>query len=448
VDQRLKDRPENRIPPARSVPKVRHLVLAVLCLLYFVAYIDRVNISVAGPTIRSELHLSPTQLGLIFSAFAYPYAALQIVGGWLSDRYGSRLVLAASSVLWALATIMTGLSWSIASLIGFRVLVGVGEGAVFPTATRALTFWMPAGERGFAQGIMHSFARLGGALTPPIVLAIVAVSGWRDSFIALGLVSALCPVAWVLVFRNTPGEHRWVTASELSEVSGCASRLQDAVPVAGTPWREIVSRMWLVTLVDFCYGWSLWAFLTWLPSYLSEARGFKLNALALMTTLPLMAGVIGDTLGGIVTDMLFRRARSLRFARRVPLLVGLLGALLFVVPAVLTESPRGAVYLLALAFFFLELTNAVLWALPMDIAGSCAGTASGMMNTGFGMAGMISPVVFGAIIEGTGRYDLPFLLSAGILLAGAIASMSIDPTRRIQERGEAARVATEGTSAC
>ena len=158
----------------RPAIKVRYLILFVLCLMYFISYIDRVNISVAGPVIRRELGLTPTELGLIFSAFAYPYAAMQIAGGWLADRFGPRLVLAVLSLFWAAATILTGISWSVASLVVFRLLVGVGEGGAFPAATRAFTFWLPVHERGFAQGITHSFSRLGGALTPPIVLAITA----------------------------------------------------------------------------------------------------------------------------------------------------------------------------------------------------------------------------------------------------------------------------------
>ena len=177
--------------------RVRHGVLAVLCLMYFVAYVDRVNISVAAPMIRKEFGLSPTELGLIFSAFAYPYAAMQIVGGWLADRLGPRLVLAGLSVIWAAATILTGLSWSVTSLVCFRVLVGLGEGGAFPTATRALTFWMPVAERGVAQGVTHASSRLGGAVTPPIVLALVAASGWRASFVVLGCVSLLWTLLWL-----------------------------------------------------------------------------------------------------------------------------------------------------------------------------------------------------------------------------------------------------------
>src|SRR3954470_14505254 len=130
------------VATSRPALKTRYFILFVLCLMYFIAYVDRVNISVAGPIMRTEMGLTPTELGLIFSAFAYPYAAMQIAGGWLADRFGPRLVLAVLSLLWAAATMCTGLSWSVASLVGFRVLVGIGEGGAFPAATRAFTGWL------------------------------------------------------------------------------------------------------------------------------------------------------------------------------------------------------------------------------------------------------------------------------------------------------------------
>jgi len=402
----------------------------VLCLMYFVAYVDRVNIAVAAPLMRRDLGLTPIELGFIFSAFAYPYAAMQIAGGWAADRFGPRFVLTALSLLWATATILTGLAWGVGSLLAFRVLVGVGEGAAFPAATRAFTWWLPVRERGFAQGITHSFARLGGAVTPPIVLAIVAGYGWRTSFIVLGAASIGWTALWVASFRDTPDDHPWVSDAELAAIrEGGLSPRATREP---TPWLQIVRRMWLVTVVDFCYGWSLWVFLTWLPSYLSEARGFALERMALVTMLPLLAGVVSDTLGGVVSDAIYRRTGSLRLARRALLVVGLGGAFAFIVPAVVTGSALGAVCLLAAAFFFLELTNAVLWTLPLDIAGEHAGTAGGMMNLGFGVAGMISPVVFGVLIQRTGRYELPMFISAALLLAGAVCSLRIDPTATIR----------------
>ena len=410
--------------------RIRYLILFIVCLMYFISYVDRVNISIAGPLIRTQMHLSTTELGLIFSAFAYPYAAMQILGGFLADRMGPRVILGVLSLLWAVATVMTGLTWGVASLVFFRVLVGVGEGGAFPTATRAFTFWMPARERGFAQGITHSFARLGGAITPPIVMMITLWRGWRASFVILGLVSFVWTLVWVAIFRNTPAEHKWVKPFELAEIGVRNSPPRDHAPEK-VPWGSMIRRMWLVTLVDFCYGWSLWVFLTWLPSYLSDARGFKLKQMALMTMLPLMAGVVGDTLGGVATDFLLKRTRNIRFARRAVLVTGLSGALAFILPAIFTPSPERAIVYLSSSFFCLELSNAVLWTLPIDIAGRFAGTAGGFMNTGFGVAGMISPVVFGFLIQRTGGYKLPFLISAVLLLAGALCSLRIDPTKQI-----------------
>ena len=410
--------------------KVRYLILAVMCLMYFISYIDRVNIAVAGPLIKQEFGLSATQLGLVFSAFAYPYAAMQIIGGWCADRFGPRLVLTVLSTIWAVATILCGFTWGLTSLLVFRLILGIGEGGAFPTATRAFTFWLPATERGFAQGITHSFARLGGAVTPPIVIGITALYGWRESFIIVGAISLLWTVLYVWVFRNTPAEHRWIKQAELAEIGVHAEAVRHSAK-GKTPWKEMIRKMWLVTFVDFCYGWTLWVFLTWLPSYLKDARGFDLKHLALFTALPLLAGVIGDTLGGVISDAIYKRTGNLKMARRLMLMIGLGGALVFILPVVDTRDPIMAVALLSASFFFLELTNAVLWSLPLDIAGAYAGTAGGMMNTGFGVAGMISPVVFGYLIQTTGSYEVPFAVSALLLFVGVVAAFFIDPTRKL-----------------
>jgi ACS family D-galactonate transporter-like MFS transporter len=413
-------------------------------MMYFIAYIDRVNISIVAPFLKKEMGLSPTELGLVFSAFAYPYAAMQILGGWLADKYGPRLVLTVLSTIWAAATILCGFAGGLASLILFRVLLGIGEGGAFPAATRSFTYWMPASERGFAQGITHSFARLGGAITPPVVMVIVAVYGWRESFAVLGVVSLVWTIFYVWLFRNTPVEHKWVKPAELEEI-GVNSRKMKKAAAGKTPWRQMIKRMRLVTFVDFCYGWSLWVFLTWLPSYLKDARGYDVKQLALFTALPLMAGVIGDTVGGVISDSIYKKTGNLKLARRSLLVVGLGGALAFIVPAIYTQTALTAVLLLAASFFFLELTNAVLWSLPIDIAGKYAGTAGGMMNTGFGIAGMISPAVFGFLIEKTGSYEVPFLISAGLLGVAVLCSFRIDPTNKIREEDEDEKEKEEAT---
>src|SRR5262249_25779437 len=163
-------------------PNPTAIVLTLLCLMYLITYVDRVNVATAASEIRRELSLTNYQLGLVFSAFAYPYLLFQVFGGWVGDRFGPRLTLFVCGLVWAAATILTGLAGSLASLFLIRVMLGVGEGATFPVATRAMQSWTPDGERGFAQGLTHAFARFGNAVTPPIVAWLMAAVTWRGSF--------------------------------------------------------------------------------------------------------------------------------------------------------------------------------------------------------------------------------------------------------------------------
>ncbi|HEX2656507.1 MAG TPA: MFS transporter, partial [Xanthobacteraceae bacterium] len=161
------------------------LVLIIICLMYFIFYVDRVNLSTAAPIMQKDLGLTATQLGLVFSAFAYPYAFFQIAGGWLGDRLGPRISLGICAAIVAISTIWTGFVGGIISLFLARLALGIGEGPAFPTATRALSNWLRADQRGFAQGITHAFARFGNAVTPPLIAVITVAFSWRVSFYVL-----------------------------------------------------------------------------------------------------------------------------------------------------------------------------------------------------------------------------------------------------------------------
>jgi MFS family permease len=187
-----------------------------------------------------------------------------------------------------------------------------------------------------------------------------------------------------------------------------------------------------VAFVDFCYGWLLWVYLTWLPTVFKNSFGLALGKFTLFTSLVLLAGVAGDLVGGHVADVLVRRCRSMRTARRLPLLVGLLGSMLALLPALLLHSLGTVAVSLAVAFFLLELTNSTLWALPMDVVPEHAGAASGFMNTGYGLAGVLSPLVFGVLLDATGgNWRVPLLVSVGLLAAGAVVALKIDPRRLV-----------------
>ena len=402
-----------------------NLVLFMVCLMYGLTYIDRINVNTAGPVFQKDLHLSTVQLGWVFSAFGWAYLALQVWGGWLSDRFGARLTLTVCGVIWAAATMLTGLVGSLTALILCRVLLGLGEGATFPTATRALADWMPAEKRGFAQGITHAFARLGNFFTPGLVAWLIKISSWRVSFIVLGGVSLIWSLVWWFYFRDNPATHRGITQAELAVLPDYASkkdRKKDPVP-----WGALVKRMAPVTLVYFCYGWTLWLYLTWLPSFFMHGYKLNLKNSALFASGVYLLGVVGDAVGGWVSDYILKRTGDRNKARRNLVIAGFLLSLAFMIPVLRSHDLNTVALCLSAAFFFAEFTIGPFWAIPMDIAPRFSGTASGLMNIGSALAAAVSPLVAGYVIQKTGNWDLPFLGSIGLLLFGAIMAYWMKP---------------------
>ena len=405
------------------------IVLGLLCLLYFILFVNRVNLSTAAPLIKAEIHLTNSQLGLAFSVFAAPYAIFQLLGGWIGDKFGARLILSLCCAVVVAATVLTGAVGGFASLFLLRLALGFGEGPAFPTATRAMASWTRAGSWGFAQGITHSFARMGNAVTPPLMAALLAFVSWRASFVILGLASMLWLFAWAWYFRNDPREHPAITKADLAALPPPAGRASRRVP-----WLALARHMLPVTIVDFCYGWTLWLFLSWIPSFFFENYHQNLQASAMFSGGVLLAGVIGDTVGGIASDRLLQRTHSLVVARRGVIVTGFLGAFVFLLPVILMHNLAVAAVSLSLAFFFAELIVAPIWAVPMDMARGYAGSASGMMNFGFAVAGIVSPSSFGYLVDRTGSWVVPFIGSVVLLLLGAVLAARLRPDLPFKDR--------------
>jgi sugar phosphate permease len=402
--------------------KASRNVLSLLCILYLILFVTRVNIATAAPLIKTDLGLSNTQLGLAFSAFAIPYALFQLIGGWIGDKFGPRLTLSACCALVGLSTMLTGAASGFVSLFALRLALGFAQGAAFPTATRAMSTWIPARAWGFSQGITHSFGRIGNALTPPLMAGLLLFVTWRRSFVILGFASLFWVVAWAWYFRNDPRDHPAIAAGDLAALPEFSSRTRPVIP-----WLRLARRILPVTLVDFCYGWTLWLFLSWIPAFFFENYHLNLGASAMYSAGVLLAGVIGDTVGGIATDRVLQKTGSLLLARRSVIVTGFGGALLFLLPVVLVHNLLLTAVCLSLAFFFAELIVAPIWAVPMDIAPRYAGSASGMMNFGFGLAGLVSPSSFGYLVDRTGSWVFPFICSMLLLLVGAALAFRLRP---------------------
>ncbi|MDP4023185.1 MFS transporter [Methylobacterium sp. NEAU 140] len=404
-------------------------VLGLLCLMYFITYLDRVNIATAGSVMMSDLGMSNTQFGLILSAFAYPYAIFQVIGGSVGDRFGARRTLMICGIIWASATILTGMVGGLVSLFLARVLLGFGEGATFPTATRAMQNWTAPGRRGFAQGITHAFARLGNAVAPPIVAFLIYHVGWRSSFVILGVASFVWVVIWYLYFRDDPSEHPAITRAELDTLP--PPRKVGARQ--SVPWGALTRRMLPVSVTYFCYGWTLWLFLGWLPSFFKQSYGLDLKNSALFASGVFFAGVVGDTVGGMLSDGILHRTGNVKLARLSVIVVGFLGAAASLTGVFFTRDLTLVALLLSSGFFFAELVIGPIWSVPMDIAPKYAGTGSGLMNTGSAIAAIVSPIVFGLIVDMTGSWTLPFVGSIGLCLLGAGLAFTMHPEREFVE---------------
>jgi len=350
---------------------------------------------------------------------------LQPLGGAIGDRLGPRLTLALCALIVCAATAWMGAASGIISLFFARLLLGIGEGAAFPTATRAMSAWTPRGNWGFAQGITHTFSRVGNGTSSLIIAGLIAMFSWRTAFFLLVPITLVWAAMWFWYFRDDPRTHPSMT-HELS--ARLIPHAQGTVRPA-IPWMALGRRIAPVTAVDFCYGWFLVVFQTWIPNYFVQNYGLHLGKTALFSTCVLFAGVVGDIFGGLLTDAVLHRTGNIVLARRGVIVLGFLGACLFMIPVVFTADLIVATACLSLAFFFAELIVAPIWAVSMDIAPDYAGTASGMMNLGFGLASIVSPMFFGYTIELSGSWTIALSVSIAVLLLGALLAFGLRPDK-------------------
>jgi sugar phosphate permease len=422
--------------------RVRWFVLLLLCLMYLITYLDRVSLANTALLIRKEFGFSNATMGVIFSAFIWSYALFQVPGGWLGDRFGPRRVLSTIMGYRTVIAVLTSRAFNMPSFWSIRFLLGVGEAGAFPTATRAMQMWFPRNERGLVQGVSHAASRFGAAIGPPVAIWIMTVYGWRSVFYVIGVLSLLWCFLYAATYHNMPEEDAHVSRTELAQIRGVDEKGEikkaNVAKRPQVPWSVLLkhSNMWAVMCAYAAYIYSLWFFLSWLPSYLVDYRKFTVIKTGHLAALPLAAGVFGDAFGGWLTDKLLVKTNNLKFSRRSVAIVAMLGCGTFTMFAALSASPYTALYCLTAAMFFLEMTIGPAWAVPMDIGGEFSGTVSGMMNMGGQFVGALSPMIFGKLVD-KGSWVAPFVVSAGLLFVGAIIwGFWIDPEQSVIDRGE------------
>jgi sugar phosphate permease len=404
----------------------RYYVLGLSFIVGIVMFLDRAAMGAATPLIMRDFGLDKITMGWSVSAFNWTYALFQVPGGWLADRFGSRIVLSVAIAWWSIFTAGTGAAFNAVSLAVMRGLFGMGEAAAWPSASRALVRWLPSRQRAFGQGFQHSGSRLGAAFAPTLVVLIIHFS-WRAVFYLFGAMGILVAIAWYLYYRDMPQEHRGVNRAELSLLDG-ASRPPATRPAV--PWGRILRSRDLLclSLMYFCYGWVFWMYLQWLPTYLKEVRHFELVSMGLASSLPLVAGTAMNVVGGWLSDRLARAWGDLKRGRTVVAAAGFTLAGCAILPGVLANSPTVGLACLTIAMAGLELTVPVAWALCLDLAGDFSGSVTGVMNMLGNLGGALSAVVIGYLATLYG-WTVPFVVCSVFCAAAALLATRIDPTR-------------------
>jgi ACS family glucarate transporter-like MFS transporter len=421
--------------------RARSVVMAFAVTLAAITYIDRVVISQAATDIRRDLGLDQAQMGMVFSAFALAYALFEIPGGFMGDRFGPRSVLMKVVVAWSIFTAATGVAWNFASMLVCRFLFGVGEAGCFPNVTKIFTIWLPSGERIRAQGILWLSARWGGAFTPLLSAWVLSLVGWRWAFALFGTLGVIWAVWFYAWFRDDPSEHPGVNAAELALLDGAK---KNAPSHESVPWSRFLESptVWLLWLQYFCMSWGWYFYITWLPTYLREARGISLARSALLAGLPLFFGGIGCYVGGWAAKRLADRSQNVGRARRIVAVTGFVGAGAMLLLATRVSDPVLAVIAIALASFANDLVMAPDWGACMDIGGRVAGSLSGSMNMMGNLGAAVGAAAVGYILEGTKvsptasptaeGWITVFVLAAAIYAVGAIAWLFIDPVTPLE----------------
>jgi MFS family permease len=403
-------------------------VLGFAVALAVITYLDRVCISTAAPFITEELGLTMIQMSVVFSAFTLAYSLFEIPSGWMADSLGARSVLTRIVLWWSAFTMITGAAWSYGSLVAIRFLFGAGEAGAFPGVSRVFSRWFPLRERGRANGSLFLGSRMGGALAPALSLFLIHRWGWRASFTVFGSIGIVWAVLWYRFFRDEPEDHPATAPEEVAWIR------QDSAPLprSRVPWGVLATsrNLYAICGMYFAFGYGLYFYFTWLPTYLIRVLGFSSMAGGLLAGLPFVLAGGADLLGGLLTDRI-SVSRGLRTGRSVLGCCAFFGSALLLAGSTAVEERLAKAVLIALALASADLGLAAAWAVCLDVGRRHAGVVTGAMNTFGNLGGMLAPLITGLVVEESGSWSLAFHVSAAVYAMGALLWLAVDPTRRL-----------------
>jgi ACS family glucarate transporter-like MFS transporter len=410
------------------------MILAILFAITTINYADRATIAIAGPELKKLLGLSPVQMGFVFSAFAWSYVLAQLPGGWLLDRFGSKITYFFSIFLWSIFTMLMGTvgfltgAAAVTTLFILRLLIGAAEAPSFPGNSRIASAWFPTAERGTAAAIFNSAQYFATVLFAPIMGWLVHTFGWESVFFVMGGLGVIMAFIWLKTIYG-PKDHPKANAAEIAyiEAGGALVDLESKDKVAATTkldtWACIKqllgNRMLLgVYIGQYCINTLTYFFLTWFPVYLVTERHMTILKAGFVAALPAVAGFLGGVLGGVISDRLIKSGKTLSVARKTPIVCGMLLSMSMII-CNYVEADWVVIMVMSLAFFGKGI-GALGWAVVADTSPKEAGGMSGALFNTFGnTAGITTPIVIGYILEATGSF------AGALVFVGANALVTV-----------------------
>lgn len=404
----------------RTIKSYKTLTIFFLFLIGVVNYLDRSALSIANTTIQKDLAISPMQMGVMLSAFSIAYAFSQLPLGALIDKLGSKLALGGSLVVWSVAQAAFGLFSSYGHLVGLRVLLGIGEAPVFPSAAKALSEWFDTQERGTATGWVWSSTCIGPCLAPPLLTVFMVHLGWRGMFILTGVMGLVLALCWFKFYKSK--------AQYMAETGRAEPVPVQQVKATKVRWTSLFRdrNTWGAFLGFMGVIYMIWLNLTWLPGYFEREHGLDLYRTAWVVSLAYLFGALGTIVAGKCCDRLVARGMRVLASRKLMVILGLLGGALFTLIVAFTTNVVACVILLCLTMFFINISSATAWMIVNTIVPSERVASFGsIQNFGGYLAGSIAPILTGFSVQQSGSFSSAFVISAVVAACSAFAYFAL-----------------------
>jgi sugar phosphate permease len=398
-----------------AVNKKRWFFVILILVGAVINYLDRSNLSVANTTIAKEFGLSPLEMGVLLSAFLWPYALANLPAGWLVDKFGPKKMFAWASGLWSAVTIATAFTNTYSLFYTMRVLLGVSESPFFPSAVKAVNNWFSKKDRGTPLAIINTGSQIANGIAPPLLTALMLAFSWKIMFIIVGVAGIVVMVVWLMTYRDPKKNEIMVEVQKLSEAKETEAQVR---------WRDLFKfkSTWYMIIGNFGLVYTMWTFLTWLPGYLETDRGLSLMKTGWVASIPFLVGIIGVPLGGIISDYFIRKGFQPIKARKIPLVCGAIIAAIAVIPIPYVKDINTCVALLSLAYFASSVPTGVIWTLATDVAPkNMVASLGSIQNFGGFIGAALAPIVTGAVVQSTGSFEYVFLIGAVLLIVSAIS---------------------------